>query len=84
MTSITKKKFGQFKGSEVTLATLSGDNTSISIMNWGAAIQNWTVNHSTQSQNSVVLGFEKFELYFDLSPLDLKFLSPLLKLFLLV
>jgi galactose mutarotase-like enzyme len=45
MTSISKKKFGQFKGSEVTLTTLSGDNTSISIMNWGATIQNWTVNH---------------------------------------
>jgi hypothetical protein len=25
MTSISKKKFGQFKGSEVTLTTLSGD-----------------------------------------------------------
>ena len=68
MTSISKKKFGQFKGSEVTLATLSGDNTSISIMNWGATIQNWTVNHSTQSQNSVVLGFDNFDFYPKFSP----------------
>ena len=68
MTIISKKKFGQFKGSEVTLATLIGDNTSISIMNWGAAIQNWTVNHSTQSQNSVVLGFENFDFYPKFSP----------------
>ena len=68
MTNISKKKFGQFKGSEVILATLNGDNTSISFMNWGATIQNWTVNHSTQSQNSVVLGFENFDLYPRYSP----------------
>ena len=68
MTNISKEKFGQFNGSEVILATLSGDNTSISFMNWGAAIQNWTVNHSTKSQNSVVLGFEKFDLYPNFSP----------------
>ena len=68
MTNISIKRFGQFKGSEVILATLSGDNTSISFMNWGAAIQNWTVNHSTKLQNSVVLGFENFDFYPKFSP----------------
>ena len=53
------KIFGKFNNKEVILTSLKDGNTSVSIMNWGAAIQNWKVN---KSQNSVVLGFEDFEL----------------------
>ena len=59
------KIFGKFNDKEVILTTLKDGNTSVSIMNWGAAIQNWKVD---KSQNSVVLGFEDFELYPKFSP----------------
>ena len=65
MNMITNKFFGKFRNKEVILTSLTEQDTSISIMNWGAAIQNWKVN---QSQNSVILGFEDFELYPQYSP----------------
>ena len=65
MNKITNKIFGKFRNKNVVLTSLTDQDTSISIMNWGASIQNWKVN---QSQNSVVLGFEDFELYPKFSP----------------
>ena len=59
------KIFGKFNNKEVILTSLKDGNTSVSIMNWGAAIQSWKVD---KSQNSVVLGFEDFELYPKFSP----------------
>ena len=59
------KIFGKFNDKEVILTSLKDEDTSVSIMNWGAAIQNWKVGNT---QNPVVLGFENFELYQKFSP----------------
>ena len=62
MNKIINNTFGRFKDSDVTLTSLfGGNNTCISIMNWGASIQNWTINNSENCSNSVVLGFENFD-----------------------
>ena len=68
MSKITNQIFGKFYDKEIVLTTLSDKNTSVSIMNWGATIQNWTVYNSTEKQSSVVLGFENFDLYPKFSP----------------
>ena len=68
MSKITNQIFGKFFDKEIVLTTLSDKDTSVSIMNWGATIQNWTVYNSTEKQNSVVLGFEDFDLYPKFSP----------------
>ena len=69
MNKIINNTFGRFKDSDVILTSLfGGNNTCISIMNWGASIQNWTINNSENSSNSVVLGFENFDYYPKYSP----------------
>ena len=68
MSKITNQIFGKFYDKEIILTTLSYKDTSVSIMNWGATIQNWTVYSSTEKQSSVVLGFEDFDLYPKFSP----------------
>ena len=58
MNKIINNSFGRFKDSDVILTSLfGGNNTCISIMNWGASIQNWTINNS---QNSLCLEAQKF------------------------
>ena len=68
MSKITSQIFGKFFDKEIVLTTLSDKDTSVSIMNWGATIQNWMVYHSTEKESSVVLGFEDFDLYPKFSP----------------
>jgi len=68
MSIISNKVFGKFQDKEIILTSLTDRDTSISIMNWGAAIQNWIVYHSTEKQSSVVLGFKDFDLYPKFSP----------------
>ena len=69
MNKIINNTFGRFKDSDVILTSLfGGNNTCISIMNWGASIQNWTINNSENISNSVVLGFENFDYYPKYSP----------------
>ncbi len=66
---IISKKFGEFQGKEVIMSTLCGDNDNyVSIINWGAVIQNWVVKMPNNEINSVVLGFDKFKYYPKLSP----------------
>ena len=62
------KIFGKFNDKEVILTSLKDEDTSVSIMNWGAAIQNWKVG---DTQNPVVLGFENFEII-SYEPLEIK------------
>lgn len=64
MKKIVTRKFGSFKNKDVIIATLFGDNdTSISIINWGASIQNWITNDGNNNPISTVLGFENFDYY---------------------
>ena len=66
---IINRPFGNYQGKEVVLSTLFGDNDNyISIMNWGAAIQNWVVKSSDGELTSVVLGFKQFDYYPKYSP----------------
>jgi len=46
MNKIINNTFGRFKDSDVIHTSLfSVNNTYISIMNWCASIQNWTINN---------------------------------------
>ena len=47
MNKIINNNFGRFKDSDVIHTSLFvGNNTCISIMNWCAPIQNWTINNT--------------------------------------
>lgn len=66
---IISKKFGEFEGKDVVMSTLYGENDNyVSIINWGAVIQNWVVKMPNNEINSVVLGFDDFDYYPKLSP----------------
>ena len=67
--SINSKVFGKFLDKDIILTQLSSDNkVFVSIMNWGAAIQDWKIFNHDHKPTNVVLGFEKFNYYPTHSP----------------
>ena len=61
---INSKVFGKFLDKDIVLTQLSSENKFfISVMNWGAAIQDWKILNNDNKPTNIVLGFEKFDFY---------------------